>query len=639
MFTRHYKHYLLGREFTLRTDHGSLIWLFRFKHPVGQLGRWLEELSQYSMKIQHRPGVKHTNADALSRIPEEHDTCNCYEAGREVSSLPCGGCPYCTKLHNQWGAFDTEVDYVVPLATRQLEVSNDANDANYMHQYSSQELRESQMQDTELRPVVTWLESEPPTQNDLQLQGVGTRKLWNNKELLHMKDGVLYYSWEEEIGPSKLKFVVPQSKRKEVLQMTHDSRTGEHWGRDKTFTKIGKSFFWPSMRRDCQLFVDTCAVCHLNKVGRPQRAQLLHYEAGVPGERVHLDILGPFTTSESGNKYVLMILDQFTRWLELHALPEQTAEITAKTFFEQWTTRYGAPLQVHTDQGRNFDSQLFTELCELMQIEKTRTTAYRPCSNGQVERQNQMVLSFIRCYLADKISRWDEHLATLGMSLRTMVNRSTGFTPNMLMLGREVCMPEEILFGLHDVNSMRQLPANYLKGLIDQINTASIAARNNLLMAQNRQKKDYDTRAPVRERTFDVGDLVYIRNSGRVLGQSKKLLPIWKGPFVITKVVSRFLYRIAGRKREYVKHHDKLRICKDRNIPLWVIRKQQSIIDLVGPRTTATTSDDPIDGVWSLFEASEPLPRQEDGLTNTHPLSPRTTRGGRPINRPHRYDD
>ena len=219
---------------------------------------------------------------------------------------------------------------------------------------------------------------------------------------------------------------------------------------------------------------------------------------------MHLDILGPFTTSESRNKYVLIIVDQFTRWLELHEVPEQTAEITAKTFFEQWITRYGAPLQVHTGQGRNFDSQLFTELCKLMQIEKTRTTSYRPCYNRQVQRQNQMVLSFIRCYLTDKIYRRDEHLATLGMRLRAKVNRSTGFTPNMLLLGREVCMPEEILFELRNVNSMGQTPANYLKELIDKINTASIAARNNLRMAQNRQKRYYDTRAPVRERAFDV---------------------------------------------------------------------------------------------------------------------------------------
>jgi len=219
-----------------------------------------------------------------------------------------------------------------------------------------------------------------------------------------------------------------------------------------------------------------------------------------------------------------------------------------------------------------------------------------------------MVLSFIRCYLTDKIYKWDEHLATLGMSLRATVNRSTGFTPNMLLLGREVCMPEEILFGLCNVNSMGQPPANYLKELIDKINTASTAARNNLRMAQNRQKRDYDTRAPVRERTVYAGDLVYIRNHGTIVGQSKKLLPMWKGPFVVTKVVSRFLYRIAGRKREYVKHHDKLRICEDRDIPIWVRRKRQAIIDLNRPHTVAAIVDDPLDGVETLF-TSQPLPR------------------------------
>ena len=77
----------------------SLTWLFRFKHPEGQLGWWLGELSKYYMTIQHRPGAKDSNADGLSRILEELDPCNCYEAGKEVSSLQWGGCPYCTKLH------------------------------------------------------------------------------------------------------------------------------------------------------------------------------------------------------------------------------------------------------------------------------------------------------------------------------------------------------------------------------------------------------------------------------------------------------------------------------------------------------------------------------------------------------------
>ena len=68
-FSRQFRHYLLGRHFTVRTDHNSLTWLMNFKEPQGQLARWLEELSQFNMEIQHRPGKKHTNADALSRIP------------------------------------------------------------------------------------------------------------------------------------------------------------------------------------------------------------------------------------------------------------------------------------------------------------------------------------------------------------------------------------------------------------------------------------------------------------------------------------------------------------------------------------------------------------------------------------------
>ena len=136
--------------------------------------------------------------------------------------------------------------------------------------------------------------------------------------------------------------------------------------------KFTQSFYWPFMHRDCWLFMEMCAVCHLNKVGRSQQASLLHYQAGVPIERAHLDILGPFTTSESGNTYVLMIVDQFTHWLELHALNELTAELTVRTFFQQWVTKFGTPLQVHTDQDT------------LLEVKKTRTTPYLPSSDGPV---------------------------------------------------------------------------------------------------------------------------------------------------------------------------------------------------------------------------------------------------------------
>ena len=97
-----------------------------------------------------------------------------------------------------------------------------------------------------------------------------------------------------------------------------------------------------------------------------------------------MDILGPVTPSQSGNQYVLMVIDQFTKWVECYPLPHQTAELVAKTFLDQFIARLGSPSQIHMDQGSNFNSNLFRSLCDLMQVTKTCTTQNQPCSNGQL---------------------------------------------------------------------------------------------------------------------------------------------------------------------------------------------------------------------------------------------------------------
>ena len=95
VFTRQFRFCVLGQPFIVRTDHHSLAWLLGFENIKGQLARWLEELSQYNMTVQHRSGKAHCNADGLSRIPSLEPPCDCYDAGRNISDLPCGGCKYC----------------------------------------------------------------------------------------------------------------------------------------------------------------------------------------------------------------------------------------------------------------------------------------------------------------------------------------------------------------------------------------------------------------------------------------------------------------------------------------------------------------------------------------------------------------
>ena len=108
-FINQFKHYLLGKPFLLRTDHGSLRWLFNFKDPQGQLARWLEFLSQFNFKIVHREGSKHQNADALSR-KDGTPLCNHQKEGRLENQ-----CDTCTQLKTEWSDFQADVDNVTDL--------------------------------------------------------------------------------------------------------------------------------------------------------------------------------------------------------------------------------------------------------------------------------------------------------------------------------------------------------------------------------------------------------------------------------------------------------------------------------------------------------------------------------------------
>lgn len=109
--------------------------------------------------------------------------------------------------------------------------------------------------------------------------------------------------------------------------------------------------------------------------------------------------------------------------------------------------RFGCPLTIHSDQGRNYEADLFRELCQLMEIQKTRSSPRHSQSNGCVERFNQTLIMMIRAYLNGKPSNWDKNLGILAGAYRASVHEITKFTPNKLMLGRENRMPSDLVFG------------------------------------------------------------------------------------------------------------------------------------------------------------------------------------------------
>ncbi len=188
-----------------------------------------------------------------------------------------------------------------------------------------------------------------------------------------------------------------------------------------------------------------------------------------------------------------------------------------------------------------------------------------------MERYNRTLLQLIRCYRQGNLDTWDENLQILAGALRATRNRQTGYTPNMLMLGREVLLPVDVLTGSAMVNQESANAPEYVSYLRSALARVHALARNALQSAQAVQKRDYDIKT--RARSYEPGDLVYELNSAMKVGQCRKLQPIWKGPFLVVEVLSPVLFRIRDRKaKDRVVHHDRLKPCHDRFIPLWMRR-------------------------------------------------------------------
>ena len=266
--------------------------------------------------------------------------------------MPCHPCTFCSRAHNQWSRFLDDVDYVVPLSIRKIKLSTDIfyHEENWGTKHSSEDLRKFQDNDPELSVIINWLESgNKPTESDLSLSSPAVEHLWLHRSQLSFRNNVLYYQWEDAMEPRCL-LVVPNCLKSDILEKLHDYSYAGHMGRDNTRRNIKKSFYWHNLYNDVATYVATCASCSKNKkANKRKRAGMTEYHAGSPMERVHLDVLGPFNISSKGNKYVLGMIDQFTKWLECVPLPDQSAEKIAISANDEFFCRFGMPLSIHTD--------------------------------------------------------------------------------------------------------------------------------------------------------------------------------------------------------------------------------------------------------------------------------------------------
>ena len=250
-------------------------------------------------------------------------------------------------------------------------------------------------------------------------------------------------------------------------------------------------------------------------------------------EKVGIDVLGPLPRTDDGNKYVLVICDLFTKWTEAFAMPDQESLTITKIVVNEFISRFGSPLQLHSDQGRSFEAKLFKEMCTLFGITKTRSTSFRPQSNGTVERFNRTLANMLTAYCSTNQTKWDTYLPQVLMAYRSSVHSSTGVTPNMMTLGRNVILPSQAIIGLPEESPQPPVePVEYIRELNQNMVKIHIQARESLKKQAVYRKKYYDVKA--KKRYLEENTLVWLHDPTRKPGICNKLSNR-KGPYQVVK--------------------------------------------------------------------------------------------------------
>jgi len=257
-------------------------------------------------------------------------------------------------------------------------------------QWSLAGIHKQQQADRDIKYVFELLlrNTVKPPWESVALASHDVKTLWAQWPRLQIKDGLLKNRFESPDGLSvHWQVVWPFSLQAEYLRLAHGGMTGGHFGRRRSAAAVQSRVYWPSWSSDLDLFLKQCeprARYHRGVI--PRQGRLCPSTVGEPWERVFVDITGPHPRSSRQNQYILTCVCHFSKWAEAIYIRNHTAPTVTRALMVHIFSRFGTPKQLLTDRGREFESELFLELMKWMEVNKLRTSAYQPSSNGAVER-------------------------------------------------------------------------------------------------------------------------------------------------------------------------------------------------------------------------------------------------------------
>jgi hypothetical protein len=257
---------------------------------------------------------------------------------------------------------------------------------------------------------------------------------------------------------------------------------------------------------------------------------------------------------------MITIMDHFSKWADAFPVKNHTAETVARVLFNRVFVYLGMPLRILSDQGPEFESNLFQELCRWMGIEKVRTTPYKPSTNGMVERYHRTLNSILAKIIAANQRDWCERTPTAAAAYRASVHESTGFSPNFIMFGRENRMPVDLLCGCPPGDEEQYTSIDEVVAHRQEMTREVYeAVRVHLGQAAERRKDQYNMK--VKDTRFVEGTWVWYLYPRRRVGISAKWQKFYTGPYKIVRVIepNNVVLQKSKRGKPFVVHRDKLK--------------------------------------------------------------------------------
>jgi transposase InsO family protein len=518
-FVKHFRHYLFGRRFLVRTDHKALIWMLNWKKPnTSQYCLWKAELEMYDLEIIHRPGNKHSNADALSRLPN---------------------CQQCELKHEN------------PVNRRYVKIFNsvtssggtivDEKSHHLIMRMTEEPLPHPDWQtknDPEVGVIMALMRAGKLSQQSIphavKTGNANIKKLWLKRENLRIRGDALYL-----MNRKVYRLVVPVRERKKLITNIH--LAAGHSGVDKVIYIAQGNYYWPGMNKEIQQRLKSCPECQFAKGKSPRdKAPFQPTLVNEPFERIAMDISGPFHPSKHGYRYILAIIDYFSKYPVLIPLKRIDAETIARKTFQYWISVFGAPQIIHTDRGSNFESELFKEQCKILGIQKTRTSPYYPQSDGLVERLFRTIKPMISATVQSHRVSWCQALPIVEMGIRSSVQATTGLSPSEIIFGKKMRLPLSWQHPSLEKQQTTITATQYIRELQETLNSIHDQVKDHMQRAIQRQTDRYNYKKS--NTLIKLGDKVLVKREGHVPAAFPKLK--YCGPYQVISKNNHWSYQL-----------------------------------------------------------------------------------------------